>query len=290
MRKIDLHPTDEELIQVADGELSRRRAGQIQSHLAACWACRSRHAALEQTILDLTGAWREADDSGLPPGDGPHRRLRRKLAALDSSPMSWAGRIPLVPAALQTHLLAFSVATVLVAALFLAPRWMRWRADAGVIPDRLLTPGATRDITLSQACAVAHEQVLADVSPSLRQKVLAEYGIKSARPEDYEIDYLIAPGLGGTDSIRNLWPEPYKAAEWNAHVKDALEEHLHAMVCSHEIDLSTAQRAIASDWIAAYKHYFHTDRPLATPAGAESSRPAERRELAQFMFPSLEIR
>ena len=30
-----------------------------------------------------------------------------------------------------------------------------------------------------------------------------------------------------------------------------------------KLDLATAQRDIATDWIAAYKNYFHTDRPLA---------------------------
>jgi len=45
--------------------------------------------------------------------------------------------------------------------------------------------------------------------------------------------------------------------------KDDLEEHLHEIVCDGELDLYTAQRDIATDWIAAYKKYFHTDRPLA---------------------------
>jgi hypothetical protein len=35
------------------------------------------------------------------------------------------------------------------------------------------------------------------------------------------------------------------------------------MVCAGKLDLSTAQREIATDWIAAYKKYFHTDRPLS---------------------------
>jgi hypothetical protein len=96
----------------------------------------------------------------------------------------------------------------------------------------------------------------------LRQRVLQEYGIPNARPEDYEIDYLIAPRLGGTEDIRNLWPEPYRTRMWNARVKDALEERLHEMVCSGQLDLHTAQHDIATDWIAAYKKYFHTNKPL----------------------------
>ena len=30
-----------------------------------------------------------------------------------------------------------------------------------------------------------------------------------AQPRNYEVDHLITPALGGTDDIRNLWPEPY---------------------------------------------------------------------------------
>ena len=110
-----------------------------------------------------------------------------------------------------------------------------------------------------------------EVSKSLRQEVFQEYGIVNAHASDYEIDYLIAPGLGGAEDIRNLWPEPYTARTWNAHVKDALEERLHEMVCAGELDLSTAQRDIATDWIAAYKKYFHTDRPLSLHSRSDSS-------------------
>jgi hypothetical protein len=42
------------------------------------------------------------------------------------------------------------------------------------------------------------------------------------------------------------------------------------MVCGGELDLSTAQRDIAADWIAAYKKYFHTDRPLVLHSRLES--------------------
>jgi hypothetical protein len=110
---------------------------------------------------------------------------------------------------------------------------------------------------------MAHEEVVRAVPTPVRQKIFQEYGIVNARADDYEIDYLIAPGLGGTEDIHNLWPESYSSPIWNAHVKDALEEHLHQMVCAGKVDLSTAQRDIATDWIAAYKKYFHTDKPLS---------------------------
>ena len=53
------------------------------------------------------------------------------------------------------------------------------------------------------------------------------------------------------------------------HVKDRLENKLHSMVCKGEIDLKTAQREIATDWIAAYKKYVGPE-----PAMKSSTSPA----------------
>jgi hypothetical protein len=92
--------------------------------------------------------------------------------------------------------------------------------------------------------------------------VLQEYGVAGAQTQGYELDYLISPQLGGTDDIRNLWPEPELSTAWNADAKDALEGRLHQLVCQGKINLATAQRDLATDWISAYKQYFHTDRPI----------------------------
>ena len=135
--------------------------------------------------------------------------------------------------------------------------------ERGLVPDHNLTPGATRNVTVSEVCTMAHEEVIAEVSNSLRQKVFQEYGIVNSHPDDYEIDYLIAPGLGGWKRSTIFGQNHTISAAWNAHVKDDLEEHLHQLVCAGNLDLSTAQHDIASDWIAAYKKYFHTDRPLS---------------------------
>ena len=41
-----------------------------------------------------------------------------------------------------------------------------------------------------------------------------------------------------------------------------LEDLLPHLVCQGEVDLATAQRDIATDWIAAYKKYFRTNHPI----------------------------
>jgi hypothetical protein len=92
------------------------------------------------------------------------------------------------------------------------------------------------------------------VPESVKNRVYQEYGIWSHKAREYEVDHLISLELGGSNSIRNLWPQSYSGA-WNAHIKDRLEDKLHALVCSGSLDLKTAQRAISADWIAAYNKY-----------------------------------
>jgi hypothetical protein len=61
--------------------------------------------------------------------------------------------------------------------------------------------------------------------------------------------------LGGSNSIRNLWPQSYWTKPLNAHVKDRLENKLHKLVCTGKLGLPEAQKAIAQDWVEAYKTY-----------------------------------
>jgi hypothetical protein len=135
-------------------------------------------------------------------------------------------------------------------------------SNLGPTPDQRLTPRAIRKVSIGEICSIPHEEVIRAVPATVRQAIFQEYGLVKASPNDYEIDYLIAPGLGGADDIHNLWPEPYTTTMWDAHVKDGLEERLHEMVCSGQLDLTTAQNDIASNWIAAYKKYFHSDKPI----------------------------
>jgi hypothetical protein len=263
-----VHLSDQELLRAADGELPSRRADQVHAHLAACWDCRARMAEIEGTIADFARAHRHDLDRQLPPMDGPRALLRAQLAELASQPLTrswkWLFISPVRAAAVGAA--ALLIAAIVGGLLFIhsarPTSSLSATSERGAEPDPTLTPGATRIVTIGDVCSRPHEEVVSEVSPSLRQQVFREYGIVNARPDDYEIDYLIAPGLGGIEDVHNLWPEPSTFHTWNAHVKDTLEEHLHKMVCAGKLDLSTAQRDIATDWIAAYKKYFHTETPL----------------------------
>jgi hypothetical protein len=83
------------------------------------------------------------------------------------------------------------------------------------------------------------------------------YGIHGSASE-YEYDHLIPLALGGAvNDARNLWPERnYRhpsGYDWNP--KDRVEYALYRRVCDGGISLAAAQRAIASDWVAAHRRY-----------------------------------
>lgn len=251
----DPHPTDRDLILVADGELAPRRAAEVRAHLESCWPCRTREAEFQSTIADYVRFHRGSLDSQLPPAAGPRALLKAQLEDRVAE--------KLTPGACVRMLIPIAAALLLLCAgsFFMFQRLAVRPSTGPLVPRSSMTPGETLAVTVSDVCRPSVSEGIRNIPVSLREKVFEEYGITDARPGAYEVDYLITPELGGAASIRNLWPQPYSAL-WNAHVKDALEERLHELVCSGQIDLATAQREIATDWIGAYKKYFHTTRPL----------------------------
>jgi hypothetical protein len=265
----DSHLSDEDLLLAADGELPLPRMKVVNEHLAACWDCRTRRARFEATIADLVETRHAILDPQLPPVAGRRALLKARLSELAAA--SGAGRWSRMFRGLAVRrVLAFGFAAAVVAfaAVAVIDRW-RFQDSSAIVaqgplePSRSLTPGATRQVNLRDVCGGAPDEGTARVVPaSVRRQVFQEYGMNGAPPNDYEVDFLITPELGGSNDIHNLWPEPYYSTVWNAHVKDELEDRLHEMVCNGQLGLGAAQHDISADWILAYKKYFHTDRPL----------------------------
>jgi anti-sigma factor RsiW len=257
MKEQQGHLCDRDLIMALDGELSARDAHRVDTHLKACWTCRSRKTELERAIADFVQLRRE--EFRIPPSDGPRAMLKARLAeAARSSPTSWWREIDL-------RIRGWRAAAIFCAALLiyvLAGRFLSDQRHSTVLaaPNPALTPGAAVLETSSEICQEAKPKNK-EVDSALRRRVFAEYGIPNAPAQAYEVDYLITPALGGADDIHNLWPHSYGDTEWNATVKDALEDRLHDLVCEGQLDLATAQHEIAGNWIAAYKKYFHTEHP-----------------------------
>jgi hypothetical protein len=140
-------------------------------------------------------------------------------------------------------------------------------AIADDLPNPQLTPGdADPSVSASDLCPTASTSVRRNVSAAEKAQVFKEYGLvgnhtgycENDDPHGCEVDHLISLELGGSNDIRNLWPQPYAGTIWNAHAKDRLENRLHAMVCNGEISLQDAQREIATDWVAAYRKYLRS--------------------------------
>ena len=270
------HPSDQELLLSADGELATHPTARIRSHLADCWDCRARMAEIEGTIGDFVRAHHQSFDSKLPPIAGARARLRTRLAesVRDSRPEGWFHRL------FEPNARRFAYACAAAVILALGASAVYWqtvnhgfdvRVGMGLLPNRSLTPGATRPVAIGDLCSANHDQVVRSVSDTLQQRVFQEYGIRDKHIEKYEVDYLITPGLGGANDIKNLWPEPRYNTRWNSFVKDQLEDYLHQSVCGGKLSLATAQRDVAGDWISAYKKYFHTDEPLSRSSALDPS-------------------
>lgn len=134
---------------------------------------------------------------------------------------------------------------------------------APILPDPRLTPGETLNVTVEQLAQPGYSGRVRHVTEATKRKVYAEYGII---PENgrYEVDHLISLELGGSNSIKNLWPESYDTQPWNAKVKDKLENRLHSLVIAGKMDLRTAQQEEAENWIAEYQQVFHLVYPSSS--------------------------
>jgi hypothetical protein len=127
--------------------------------------------------------------------------------------------------------------------------------QAPLVPDPARTPGDVLTSDPKIICVSGYTKTVRNVPQAVKEQVYRSYGILSRESGEYEIDHLVSLELGGSNSVRNLWPESFKTQPLNAHVKDALENKLHDLACAGTISFQTAQQAIATDWQGAYVKY-----------------------------------
>lgn len=136
-------------------------------------------------------------------------------------------------------------------------------ATAGDLPNPRMTPGAINpDVTQANlqqtVCVKGFTKTIrppAYYTNKLKKAQIREYGYADTDPKHYEEDHLVALSIGGDPrDERNLWPQP-RNTEWGAEKKDQLEFVLYRSVCDGKVSLAEAQRAMATNWIEAYKKY-----------------------------------
>ena len=151
---------------------------------------------------------------------------------------------------------------------------LRWRGNVA-LPDHRLTPGAVfSGVTGSQVCTSGWAAAHRDVPEQVRYAVFAEYGLPYRVHAAYEVDHLIPLELGGSNSIRNLWPQPEGGSRPGYPAKDRLEDRLHHLVCGGALALATAQHAIAANWWAAYQTYIGSPAPHQPASPGPPTTPA----------------
>jgi hypothetical protein len=137
------------------------------------------------------------------------------------------------------------------------------------VPDPAKTPGAVNPAaSVAVICQRGYTSRpgVRHVTAATKRKVFAAYGLDPHGPgAPFEVDHLISLELGGSNDASNLWPQSYVTTPWNAHVKDRLENRLHALVCSGKVPLDVAQKAISTAWIGAYLAYVGPTPPAKGP-------------------------
>jgi hypothetical protein len=160
-------------------------------------------------------------------------------------------------------------------------------AESPVLPNSITTSGAintsvTQNNIGSTICKLGYSTRIrppASFTTKLKISQLSSYPYSAYGSKNtslFEEDHLISLELGGSPtSTKNLWPEPWDGP-FGAHVKDQLENKLHALVCSHQMPLIEAQGLIASNWYAAYQTYVlgMSTEPTPTPTPKVSITPS----------------
>jgi len=121
-----------------------------------------------------------------------------------------------------------------------------------IYPNSTMTPGDILSNNLTEICASGYSDSVRDVSQADRNAVYAEYLLSPNQPEgSFEVDYLVPLSLGGSNNIKNLWPQPAEPRPGYKE-KDRLETYYHNQVCNGEMDLREAQVIMANNWFQGY--------------------------------------
>jgi hypothetical protein len=116
---------------------------------------------------------------------------------------------------------------------------------AAAYPDPKLTPGDILTQDAEVVCKAGYARSMRHVP--MKDKLLVRKWYHEPRGR-VEIDHRISLCLGGSNSVRNLWPQSYPAAAR----KDWAEYYLYKQVCAGRMTLPEAQELILNHWEEIY--------------------------------------
>ena len=79
------HPTDDQLLHFADGELPPPQVAEVRQHLTTCWLCRTEMEDIERTIGECVRYRKMVLATCLPPPPAPWFDIYRHLETIDES-------------------------------------------------------------------------------------------------------------------------------------------------------------------------------------------------------------
>ncbi|HUQ93038.1 MAG TPA: zf-HC2 domain-containing protein [Bryobacteraceae bacterium] len=148
------HPGEDQLLRYADGELPARERDQVQSHLAACWQCRTALEELHTIISDCVRYHKTTEDY-FPSPPAPWGDIQVRFAQLDAAPGS----------------LSF-FQRVKEAVVRFVPGTRRWApAMAGLLVISLITYQLRNTPTVEAAQLLRKAMVAADAEPSKPRRI-----------------------------------------------------------------------------------------------------------------------
>jgi hypothetical protein len=143
--------------------------------------------------------------------------------------------------------------------ILISPKSSSQNCTLAALPDRACSSGAySSKLTKAVLCSSSFRTGdIRDVPESEKHQVEHEHGMaEKSYGSALEIDHIISLELGGSNNIANLFPER-ATPQPGYHVKDKLENKLHALVCNGQMTLHAAQTGIATNWETLYRQVFH---------------------------------
>jgi len=133
-------------------------------------------------------------------------------------------------------------------------------------PDPTLTPGDTMTSDIKTICTPGYTTDVRVQTVKIKKELFRSYGINWRDHSMYEDDHFIPLVLGGSNELKNRFPQYYCPKEtsastcFGARQKDVVENYLHHYVCDKniakeeaKIRLDYAQKQIVKDWFAIYR-------------------------------------
>jgi hypothetical protein len=121
------------------------------------------------------------------------------------------------------------------------------------VPKKALTPGAVTTTNTTEVCDRTPAQNAQTIPPGLDPEVFSEYGIGLNQQGRYLLDLLVPISLGGAMTLSNIWPATLQGTGFVQ--KAQLDHILKDDVCHRFLTLRQAQRALETNWYAAWLKY-----------------------------------